>query len=282
MISRRRAFTLVELLVVIGIIALLISMLLPTLRKVREQAADIRCASTARQCLLAIMMYNNQYKAGLQNYDPGCPFWGQPWPNYSQVFYGSDPHYNYDGGSHVWWEHRSGHNYWRGYLQLAGLANPDILGCTACDFTGDVFISSTNAPNSGAFPFGRAAINQVETNPAQDSFKKAPAFVWYGPGSSNASGNNVAVYNGGNLTWAAGGFPQFTGYKKRGPLFTCPQVMVGWEPGFAHFVMPHRRDMIGSIPGSLEICPYAENVAFSDGSVVFYQNKKGGVFDPMR
>lgn len=66
--SNRRAFTLVELLVVIGIIALLISMLLPALNKARQSARTVTCLSTVRQLGMAYQMYTNAHRRSIPFY----------------------------------------------------------------------------------------------------------------------------------------------------------------------------------------------------------------------
>ena len=59
------AFTLVELLVVIGIIALLIAMLLPVLTKARGAAQEIVCMSNQKQLMTAFIMFANEHQGHL-------------------------------------------------------------------------------------------------------------------------------------------------------------------------------------------------------------------------
>src|SRR5689334_23155426 len=67
-VKARQGFTLVELLVVIGIIALLISILMPALNNARTQARTTQCLSNLRQLTAAFQMYVNNNKGKTVGY----------------------------------------------------------------------------------------------------------------------------------------------------------------------------------------------------------------------
>ncbi|MCC6424446.1 MAG: prepilin-type N-terminal cleavage/methylation domain-containing protein [Phycisphaerales bacterium] len=118
--NRRRGFTLVELLVVIGIIALLISILLPSLYKARESAKRTQCSNNMRQILLGYIFCANDNKGAIPSvpmhyvpyagrYSPSTPI-GSPsfssynyWSNSYITYAGTSPYYCITSYARLWY-----------------------------------------------------------------------------------------------------------------------------------------------------------------------------------
>lgn len=86
----RKVFTLIELLIVMAIIAILASLLLPTLNQARDRAKAINCASNLKQFGLAMTMYVNDNNEWLpptnMMVSPGGPN-----PTWTQLLMGPNP-----------------------------------------------------------------------------------------------------------------------------------------------------------------------------------------------
>ena len=114
--TSRRGFTLVELLVVIGIIALLIAILMPALNGAREHARRIKCMSNMRQLTAAWIMYANANKGHFcssewQDVKPGQ---GAPYGGYTL---GGVPTNQIPGGFWTWIaDTPNGQDFTRGML----------------------------------------------------------------------------------------------------------------------------------------------------------------------
>src|SRR5689334_13027256 len=90
-VKTRQGFTLVELLVVVGIIALLISILMPALSRVRDQANRIKCMNNLHSILQGMIMYASENKQSLPWTNWGGNYFGRNDPNGTAGWLYDDP-----------------------------------------------------------------------------------------------------------------------------------------------------------------------------------------------
>jgi prepilin-type N-terminal cleavage/methylation domain-containing protein/prepilin-type processing-associated H-X9-DG protein len=242
-------FTLVELLVVIGIIALLISILLPSLTAAREQANSIKCLSNLRQLGLAAAAYTSQNKGTLVPADVRLRNPDSPTLQVNGV--------NYQDVEETWATILVAD----GFLTVPETTNQvtppqvdNVLRCpSGLNEMSTVTAFTSNVPSSRLDSRGAMAVLHTSTRLRPNTH----LFSWYGINSTNASGFETPY-------WRCEIFQdtrRITKFRKSSEIRNSPEMVFLFDGAYGHNLVSGNGNRINARHNNKKVT----NIAFVDG-----------------
>ncbi len=226
-----RGFSLIELLVVIGIIALLLSILLPTLTRAKQSATTVVCSSNLRQIGQALNLYANDNAGRLPQWSgiqlhpdgvgpPDAP--GLGWTQQLQSAWDSEP--TSDVFNCPAFPQGAEHNYFMSAGWLATQTPPESSLNLPTIRQSSRFVLSGDAVNEGFYgpPFGTSGGDFVDID-KDDATQEMLIF------SGQANGINIHENKGLVTLFADGHAALFNAFDASAMTFDPGQEGVSWQ-----------------------------------------------------
>ena len=199
-----RAFTLIELLVVVAIIALLVSILVPSLQRARESAKDVVCKSNMHSIATALALYATEHNGQLPYGNVYSAYYDEHWQPALAIYLGIKRS-DHDWEKKRWWGTVNPHDWpdgpppWALYC-LTGYANShewnDYYGTYGSHYSGGALSYSGYPPEQNAgkytYPYPRAKAYEVPPGVfiiGEGSISILSPNAW--PFNDDLSGNDV-------------------------------------------------------------------------------------------